>query len=97
MFIVPLDKSSKCSSTVEYSGRRVVWPVHVPDSGGRRIQEEGCDLFSGKWVFDKTSYPLYNESDCPYMSDQLSCHKHGRPDSDYSYWRWQPHGCNMKR
>lgn len=74
-----------------------MWPVHVPDSGGRKIQEESCDLFSGKWVFDKTSYPLYNESDCPYMSDQLSCHKHGRPDSDYSHWRWQPHGCNLKR
>lgn len=94
---VPLDKSSKCSSTVEYRGRRVVWPVHVPEPRGQGIQGEGCDLFSGKWVFDNISYPLYNELDCPYMSDQLSCHKHGRPDSDYSYWRWQPHGCNMKR
>ncbi|XP_028764558.1 protein trichome birefringence-like 35 isoform X2 [Neltuma alba] len=31
------------------------------------------------------------------MSDQLSCHKHGRPDLGYQYWRWQPHNCNLKR
>uniref|UniRef100_A0A6N2MYT8 Uncharacterized protein n=1 Tax=Salix viminalis TaxID=40686 RepID=A0A6N2MYT8_SALVM len=38
------------------------------------------NLAPGKWVFDSESYPLYNESDCPYMSDQLACHKHGRSD-----------------
>ena len=54
-------------------------------------------MFSGKWVFDNTSYPLYNESRCPYMSDQLACHKHGRSDLGYQYWRWQPHHCNLKR
>lgn len=54
-------------------------------------------MFSGKWVFDNSSYPLYNESGCPYMSDQLACHKHGRDDLGYQYWRWQPHGCNLKR
>ncbi|XP_031484944.1 protein trichome birefringence-like 35 [Nymphaea colorata] len=56
-----------------------------------------CDLFSGKWVFDNASYPLYSERDCPYMSDQLACRKHGRPDSVYQNWRWQPHKCNLKR
>ncbi|XP_027068762.1 protein trichome birefringence-like 35 isoform X2 [Coffea arabica] len=29
--------------------------------------------------------------------DQLACHKHGRPDVDYQYWRWQPLNCNLKR
>ncbi|EPS74217.1 hypothetical protein M569_00536, partial [Genlisea aurea] len=57
----------------------------------------GCDLFSGKWVFDNVSHPLYEESECPYMSDQLACRKHGRPDSSYQSWRWQPHNCNLKR
>ncbi|CDP06432.1 unnamed protein product [Coffea canephora] len=90
---VPLDKSSACSSTVEYSGRRVL----PPEPGGWRGQPQGCDFFSGEWVFDNASRPLYNESDCPYMSDQLACHKHGRPDVDYQYWRWQPLNCNLKR
>lgn len=56
-----------------------------------------CNVFSGNWVFDNSSYPLYNESDCPYMSDQLACHKHGRFDLRYQYWRWQPNRCNLKR
>ncbi|CAN6469696.1 unnamed protein product [Victoria cruziana] len=56
-----------------------------------------CDLFSGKWVFDNASYPLYSERDCPYMSNQLACKKHGRPDSAYRNWRWQPHKCNLTR
>ncbi|KAL0338138.1 UNVERIFIED_CONTAM: protein trichome birefringence-like 35 [Sesamum angustifolium] len=86
-------------STVRYSGRRAVSAVHRPESDDLRagLEVEGCDLFSGKWVFDNTSYPLYNGSRCPYMSDQLACQKHGRPDIEYQFWRWQPHNCNMKR
>ncbi|KAL8039053.1 hypothetical protein ABFX02_10G009900 [Erythranthe guttata] len=96
---VGLDKFTKCASTVRYSGRRAVSAVRRADSGGRTAAPavEGCDLFSGKWVFDNVSYPLYKESNCPYMSDQLACHKHGRPDLDYQFWRWQPKNCNLKR
>lgn len=94
---VALDRSSKCESTVKYSGQEAKWVVGKEEFNGRRESLERCDVFSGKWVFDSTSYPLYNESDCPYMSDQLACHKHGRPDFDYQYWRWQPHGCDLKR
>lgn len=71
--------------------------VGTPELDHERESAEGCDLFSGNWVFDNTTHPLYNESDCPYMSDQLACHKHGRPDLEYQYWRWQPHNCNLKR
>ncbi|XP_019188121.1 PREDICTED: protein trichome birefringence-like 35 [Ipomoea nil] len=92
-----LDKSSKCHYTVEYSGRGANWDAPVPESGGRREMPESCDFFSGEWVFDNTSHPLYSESDCPYMSDQLACQKHGRPENGYQHWRWQPHGCDLKR
>lgn len=98
-FVVGLDKFTTCATTVRYNGRRAVSAVHVEESGGRRAASEvdGCNLFSGKWVFDNMSYPLYNESGCPYMSDQLACHKHGRPDLGYQFWRWQPRNCNLKR
>lgn len=56
-----------------------------------------CDLFSGKWVFDNMSYPLYKEEECTFMSDQLACHKFGRNDLDYQHWRWQPHHCDLPR
>ncbi|KAF5941024.1 hypothetical protein HYC85_022191 [Camellia sinensis] len=94
---VVLDRFSTCRSTVKYSGRKAGKIVHRPELGHQRGIEESCDFFSGKWVFDNTSHPLYNESDCPYMSDQLACHKHGRPDLGYQYWRWQPRNCNLKR
>jgi hypothetical protein len=92
-----LDRFSKCNSTRDYSGRRIAWVDRPAVTGQRRVASQSCDVFSGKWVFDNTSHPLYNESECPYMSDQLACHKHGRSDLGYQYWRWQPHNCNLKR
>lgn len=92
-----LDRFTKCRSTVKYNGRKARWDVQVEELNSRTEIEESCDLFSGKWVFDNSSHPLYKESDCPYMSDQLACHRHGRPDLGYQYWRWQPHSCNLKR
>lgn len=62
-----------------------------------RSLDGNCDLFSGRWVYDERLYPLYNESECPWMSDQLACRKHGRPEEQYKHWRWQPHGCHLKR
>ncbi|MBA0568994.1 hypothetical protein Golob_006459, partial [Gossypium lobatum] len=57
--------------------------------------EEGCDIFSGRWVRDELTRPLYEESECPYIQPQLTCQEHGRPDKDYQKWRWQPHGCDL--
>ncbi|KAK2999372.1 hypothetical protein RJ639_024367, partial [Escallonia herrerae] len=94
---VILDRFSTCKSTVKYSGRKPRWVVDTPEIDGRRGSVEQCDVFSGKWVVDNTSYPLYNGSGCPYMSDQLACQKHGRLDLGYQYWRWQPNNCNLKR
>ncbi|XP_076959590.1 protein trichome birefringence-like 34 isoform X2 [Bidens hawaiensis] len=47
-----------------------------------------CNLFSGKWVFDNKSYPLYKENECKFMSDQLACNKFGREDLSYQHWRF---------
>ncbi|KAJ7959594.1 Protein trichome birefringence-like [Quillaja saponaria] len=59
--------------------------------------EEGCDIFSGRWVRDELTRPLYEESDCPYIQPQLTCQEHGRPEKEYQHWRWQPHGCDLHR
>ncbi|KAL4189584.1 hypothetical protein AMTRI_Chr08g166070 [Amborella trichopoda] len=69
-----------------------------PERNGRerRAQDE-CDLFSGRWVLDNFSHPLYSEEERPYMSDQLAWRKYGRPDMAYRSWRWQPHHCNLTR
>ncbi|KAM0948096.1 putative PMR5 domain, PC-Esterase [Dioscorea sansibarensis] len=88
--------SRACASPRSYRSRR----------GGAAAQRKwwkerslvgSCDLFSGRWVYDERLYPLYNESECPWMSDQLACRKHGRPEEQYKHWRWQPHGCHLNR
>lgn len=58
---------------------------------------ENCDLFSGRWVYDNTTYPLYSQKGCKFMSDQSACEKFGRTDLKHQNWRWQPHGCNIPR
>ncbi|KAD6120328.1 hypothetical protein E3N88_11599 [Mikania micrantha] len=60
-------------------------------------QSSECDFFSGKWVLDNNSYPLYKDRECKFMSDQLACNKYGRQDLSYQQWRWQPHHCNLPR
>ncbi|KAL5550742.1 hypothetical protein UlMin_000918 [Ulmus minor] len=67
------------------------------DQTSSRSSDSGCDLFSGKWVFDNQSYPLYNERQCTFMSDQLACEKFGREDLSYQNWRWQPNQCDLPR
>ncbi|KAL4291994.1 hypothetical protein GQ457_14G026350 [Hibiscus cannabinus] len=59
--------------------------------------EEGCDIFRGRWVRDESTRPRpqYEESECPYIQPQLTCQEHGRPDTEYQKWRWQPHGCDL--
>ncbi|XAR73702.1 hypothetical protein NMG60_11007765 [Bertholletia excelsa] len=57
----------------------------------------GCDLFSGKWIYDKEHYPVYKERDCPYIDDVVACERFGRKDLNYQHWRWQPHDCNLPR
>ncbi|KAI7749078.1 hypothetical protein M8C21_001604, partial [Ambrosia artemisiifolia] len=68
--------------------------VDVTFSGDSQSE---CNLFSGKWVFDNISYPLYKEKDCKFMSDQLACNRFGREDLSYQHWRWQPHHCDLPR
>ncbi|KAH7672563.1 PC-Esterase protein [Dioscorea alata] len=66
-------------------------------AAGRGEDGETCDLFSGKWVFDNLTYPLYSERECMFMSDQSACEKFGRKNFRYQNWRWQPNGCNLPR
>ncbi|XP_051131277.1 protein trichome birefringence-like 34 [Andrographis paniculata] len=56
-----------------------------------------CDHFSGRWVYDNVSYPLYEESQCAFMEGAFACQKYGRKNLKYQNWRWQPHHCNLPR
>ncbi|CAA2990314.1 trichome birefringence-like 34 [Olea europaea subsp. europaea] len=56
-----------------------------------------CDFFSGKWIYDNISYPLYKEKQCSFVEDAFACEKYGRKDLEYQKWRWQPHDCDLPR
>ncbi|KAL9152865.1 hypothetical protein ABFS82_10G010300 [Erythranthe guttata] len=62
-----------------------------------RIIPGRCNLFSGKWVYDNSSYPLYKEEQCSFMENDFACETYGRKDLKYQNWRWQPHHCNLPR
>nr|KJB74363.1 hypothetical protein B456_011G290400 [Gossypium raimondii] len=90
----PIIPSSVISTTPVKKREKVV--VQLP-SFAVEESEEGCDIFSGKWVKDELTRPHYGESECPYIQPQLTCRAHGRPDTEYQKWRWQPHGCDIPR
>ncbi|XP_015082527.1 protein trichome birefringence-like 42 [Solanum pennellii] len=52
-----------------------------------------CNIFEGRWIYESTESPYYEASQCPFLSEQVSCQKNGRPDFDYENWSWEAHDC----
>lgn len=72
--------------------------VRIPHNKPKRKKSSPkCDLFSGSWIFDNVSYPLYREQHCTFMPDDFACHKFGRKDSKFQHWRWRPYDCDLPR
>ncbi|KAK6943189.1 Trichome birefringence-like, N-terminal domain [Dillenia turbinata] len=90
LVILTIYPTGRSKLTVEVS-------VKHNDSKGRESSQEQCNLFSGKWVFDDNSYPVYREKQCSFMTDDFACEKFGRKDFGYQHWRWQPHHCDLPR
>lgn len=64
----------------------------------QKIEEDNkCSMFDGKWTYDPKASPIYTAVECPFLSDQVSCQRNGRPDFDYEKWTWESNGCNTSR
>jgi len=72
-------------------------PNWMENNKMQRKDYSSCDMFSGRWVYDNSTRPLYSGLNCAYMNDEIACDKYGRNDTRYQRWRWQPHGCNLPR
>lgn len=56
-----------------------------------------CNIFDGRWIYKPADNPLYDEFQCPFLSDQVSCQRNGRPDFDYESWSWEAKDCEIPR
>ncbi|KAF3955637.1 hypothetical protein CMV_019162 [Castanea mollissima] len=73
-------------------------PSNVGEHENETKEEEHvCNIFDGKWVYDPTASPMYNRFQCPFLSDQVSCQRNGRPDFKYEKWNWEAMGCEIPR